>query len=331
MKKGILTALVLSLTLVFTFASTVLAGPISLTNPGFETGNTTGWTETVPPGGSIAVVGSHTSDWGTLYSPQGGLCFARLKTDGPGSESKLSQSFAGLAGDTISGWAFFDAWDYVPYNDYAYVRVTDPAGVVTQVFYSDINATGNYGETPWTVWSYTLALSGSYTVVAGVANALDSILDSYMGFDMESDFEIDIDIKPRSDPNAINRNKKGVTAVAILGSEYFDPTSLDPEMMSFTFCGVAVEPAHDITDPEVFGDHIVEPYVWEDPDGVPGSGDEIWGTANDDMIPDLVVHFDTQDFAGEIDGEKGDDFTAELEVTYDGITLTGCDVFLIQK
>ena len=40
-------------------------------------------------------------------------------------------------------------------------------------------------------------------------------------------FEVEIDVKPGSDPNSVNTNSKGVLPVAILGSEIFDVTQID--------------------------------------------------------------------------------------------------------
>ena len=40
-------------------------------------------------------------------------------------------------------------------------------------------------------------------------------------------FNVEIDVKPGSDPNSVNTNSKGVLPVAILGSEIFDVTQID--------------------------------------------------------------------------------------------------------
>lgn len=144
---------------------------------------------------------------------------------------------------------------------------------------------------------------------------------------------LDIDIKPWSDPNAVNRTKRGVIPVAILGSADFDPTALDPTELSFNFCGVSVMPSHDITDPDVWNDHIVN--VWFDPgpDGIPGTTDDVGDvTANMDLYPDVVIHFNVEDIAAAILGEKGDDFTGVLIVDVGGsYTITGSDVIRIAK
>ena len=184
MKRMILMALSLLLVLVLSLSGVASAYDL-MTNASFETGDTTGWTETVPVGASISVVTTFTSDQSTVFNPKNGAYFAVLKTDGPGSLTKLSQSLNVLAGETISGWAFFDARDYVPYNDWAEVVILDETMVqVASVFYADTSMVGNYGETAWTAWSHTFASAGTYTVEARITNSLDSILDSYMGFDV---------------------------------------------------------------------------------------------------------------------------------------------------
>ena len=133
-----------------------------------------------------------------------------------------------------------------------------------------------------------------------------------------SEYAVEIDIKPWSDPNSVNRDKKGVIAVAILGSDVFDPTSLDPSMMSFDFCG-ATQTAHDLTD----SDHCVQPYY-----------DELLErevTANDDLYPDLVIHFYVSDLTCLSGYDRKDVVTVELEVAYNGVTYTGSDNIRIVK
>lgn len=177
----------ISLVLVLSLAGSVFAAAVYPTNASFETGDTTGWTETIPAEASINVVTSFTSDAGTVYNAQDGMYFAALKTDGPGSLTKLTQPISVAAGDTVSGWAFFDAWDYWPFNDSAevFILAADGVTVVASVFYSDVAAVGDYGETLWTSWSHTFASAGTYYVEAQITNSLDSVLDSYMGLDLD--------------------------------------------------------------------------------------------------------------------------------------------------
>ena len=44
---------------------------------------------------------------------------------------------------------------------------------------------------------------------------------------------VEIDIKPGSDPNSINPNSMGVVPVAILTTDIFDATTVDPSTLSF--------------------------------------------------------------------------------------------------
>jgi hypothetical protein len=111
--------------------------------------------------------------------------------------------------------------------------------------------------------------------------------------------EIEIDIKPGSDPNPINPNSKGVIPVAILGSSSFDVASVD--VTSLAFGPDEATPAHDLTDPVVYADHLKD--------------------VNGDGFTDLVSHYRTQDT-----GIAKDDTEACLTgETTGGGAIWGCD------
>ncbi|MBA7551553.1 hypothetical protein ES705_44097 [subsurface metagenome] len=179
-KKGIFIAAIMVIS-VFAFAVTsVSAHPA---NWGFETGDLTGWTVYVPPGGSAQVVTSHAGS-STIYNPVEGNYFAELKTNGPGTYTTLTQDFYIAAGVTIQGWAAFDARDYLPFNDNAAVRIRDSSNnVVATPWYSDVSIDGDYGDGPWTYWEWTAPVSDTYTLELRISNAQDSIEDSYALFD----------------------------------------------------------------------------------------------------------------------------------------------------
>ncbi|MBM3240012.1 PEP-CTERM sorting domain-containing protein [Candidatus Poribacteria bacterium] len=170
------------------FATLMVIGMIqeadaSLINPGFETGDTTGWTLTIPSGGSALAVPSHISDLYSIYGPAGSYLL-ELKTDGPDSYTTASQSVTLNAGDTLEGWAAFDAWDYLPWNDNASVQIFDAiGGLIAQPWYSDVSIVGDYGDGPWTYWNWTASVGGTYTLTYRVANAGDDAVDSYALFD----------------------------------------------------------------------------------------------------------------------------------------------------
>jgi len=82
-----------------------------------------------------------------------------------------------------------------------------------------------------------------------------------------------LDIKPGSYPNSINTKKNGVTPVALLGYDGFDVRTVD--VATLTFGPNDAIPAHDLTDPETYEEHIQD--------------------VNFDGNDDLVCHFRTKD------------------------------------
>ncbi|MFC1925721.1 choice-of-anchor C family protein, partial [Chloroflexota bacterium] len=154
-----------------------------LTNEGFEAGNLSGWSTSIPGGGSATAVTSFTVDGN--YSPKKGSYFALLKSNyNEGVYTTISQSFTAMTGQTIDGWAFFNTTDYSPYNDDGFVRIKNSGGaVIATLFSSSVSAVGDYGETPWTYWAYNVPSSGTYTLEAGVRNVRDGGVDSYIGLD----------------------------------------------------------------------------------------------------------------------------------------------------
>ena len=147
-------------------------------NGGFETGDLTGWTPN--PAGLVSVVNSYQS-YGPVFTPVEGNYFAVLSAGaGTNTYTTLSQTFTATAGQTLSGNAFFQANDYIPFNDDGYVKIIENGQVL---FTSNVAAVGNYGNTPWTPFSYTFTSGGSYTIQAGVENTLDNSLSSVLGLD----------------------------------------------------------------------------------------------------------------------------------------------------
>jgi hypothetical protein len=104
----------------------------------------------------------------------------------------------------------------------------------------------------------------------------------------ETGATVNIDIKPGSYPNSINLKSKGVIPVAILTSEDFDATTVDPDTV-------------------VFADASPVQYAVEDVDH---DGDH-----------DLILHFRTQ----ETNIAPGDTEACLIGETYDGVSIAGCD------
>ncbi|MCX6764457.1 MAG: hypothetical protein NTU58_01990 [Candidatus Nealsonbacteria bacterium] len=151
--------------------------PHQLVNGGFETGDTTGWTVT----GQNAVVGSYVSDQNTTYNPVEGNKFLVLTAGQQNVYTIASQQITLSAGEKLEGWAAFDAKDYLPFDDDAAVVVVS-GGSITP-WSASVAGTGNYGETPWTHWSFTAPSAGVYTLELKVENVGDGILPSSALFD----------------------------------------------------------------------------------------------------------------------------------------------------
>jgi len=100
-----------------------------------------------------------------------------------------------------------------------------------------------------------------------------------------------IDIKPGSDPNAVNPKSKGVVPVAVFGSMNFDALQID--FLTVTFGSASASPVHDGHVEDVNGDDFV----------------------------DMMFHFKTQE-TGITCGDTDATLTGE---TFGGIKFTGTD------
>lgn len=163
--------------------ATIIAVPVAATasttsgliNAGFETGDTSGWS------GSASVTSQYEG-----YTAPDGRYFAVVLAGCP--TNTLAQSFTAHAGQTLSGWSFFKANDYVPYNDSGSVRLAVTGGGTTAtVFSSSVNQVGSYGGTPWQRWSYTAPADGQYTITVSSSNYRDCGLSSAVGIDLPGD------------------------------------------------------------------------------------------------------------------------------------------------
>ncbi len=176
--KLIVTMLIITLIVLTVVSPENSFAASQLTNPSFEMGDLSGWNTYIPAGGSIQVVTN-----GADFDAVEGSYFALLKTNGPSTYTTISQSFSVEVGDKITGWAFFNAADYMPYNDNTQVSIKSNNTVIATVFEASVASVGDYGQTPWTSWEYLFTTAGTYTVEARIANEGDSVVDSFMGLD----------------------------------------------------------------------------------------------------------------------------------------------------
>ena len=154
---------------------------------GFESGDFTGWNTL----GSAAVVGGGTegsymarliasgSNDGSVESFLGLTAGTLDGFNGNAtSAAALTTSFNVSAGDQISYDWYFNATDYLPYNDFAFASLD---GVAIEL--SDIAAVGNYGNSGWQTSSFTAGSSGLLQLGFGVSNLRDNANDPYLYID----------------------------------------------------------------------------------------------------------------------------------------------------
>ncbi|HYF25788.1 MAG TPA: PxKF domain-containing protein [Baekduia sp.] len=170
---------------------------MTLTNPGFETGTTAGWSGT----------GAVTSSYGSYTAPLGSSFAVVQSLTCPGQY--LEQTFTAAAGDVLRGQAFFVTGDYWPFNDSGGVKVVVAAGGgETVLFSSSVAAVGASGGTPWTPFSYTAPASGTYTVHVRVDNVGDCSVASTVGLDL-LEYDFDGFFQPVDAGDVLNAAKAG--------------------------------------------------------------------------------------------------------------------------
>jgi hypothetical protein len=112
---------------------------------------------------------------------------------------------------------------------------------------------------------------------------------------------VDIDIKPGSDPNAVNLGSHGLIPAAILSSDDFDATTVNPETVTLSGAGLAVR----------------------------GKSDKYMAHAedvNDDGLLDLVVQVETENLAP---GAFQNGYAVLTGSTDDGLDFQGRDEITI--
>ena len=117
-----------------------------------------------------------------------------------------------------------------------------------------------------------------------------------------STVQVDIDIKPGSDPNCFNSNGHGAIPVAILSSPDFDATQVDPATISLDGQGVRVVGKGSRTQAHM-----------ED--------------SNGDGLDDLVVQIEDLDSTYQV----GDDMATLAGETFDGRPIEGSDSICITQ
>jgi len=135
-----------------------------------------------------------------------------------------------------------------------------------------------------------------------------------------------VDIKPQSCPNLLNVKSKGVLPVAILGTEDFDVTTVDPVSIRLTGVAPLRSSFEDVSTAfyPLLGKESEFDCTEEGPDG----------------FLDLVLKFDTQEVVEALEAELGEladgaviilPLTGNLLEEYGGTLIIGEDVVIILK
>jgi hypothetical protein len=153
--------------------------------------------------------------------------------------------------------------------------------------------------------------------VAGIGLSGLGVLSRGAAATDERKVEVPVDVRPGSCPNPLNVRSKGVLSVAVLGTETFDATQMDPATVTLEGVPPLRWAQEDVATP-------YEPFV-----GKTAADD--CTTAGPDGITDLAFKFETQEVAAALgpvtDGEvRVLGLTGEL---FDGREFTGEDVVVV--
>jgi hypothetical protein len=171
------------------FCGSTSAGII---NGSFETGDFSGWQVIQPTFASVLTTAPKVfadSDVGSSsdpnWLPTHGDYFAYLASGAEkGRYTLLSQAFNASAGDVVSFDIFFDAGDYLPFNDNGFANILNLGTLdLDNLYLQSVQQVGDYGEDGWTHISYVIPQDGEYRLLFGVNNDGDNLQPSYLGVD----------------------------------------------------------------------------------------------------------------------------------------------------
>ncbi len=184
------------------------------------------------------------------------------------------------------------------------------ADAATLKLYEDGWLLGQNSATIVTIGAGDLWIGGAKGVIEYLNGAVDDVRiydralsdeDVVALFNWTGSICVEVNIKPRSYPNAINLGSWGVVPVAIFSSETFDATTVDETSIELAGAGVAVR-------------------------GKSGKYMAHEEDVNEDGLIDLVVQVETEN----LDPDSFQDGLVFLTgQTWDGLQIEGCDEVII--
>lgn len=190
-----------------------------LTNGGFETGDFSLWSVTIPtgtsgacelrPAGTAGVVSSFVggSSGNINILPHGGNSFASIGSAANAGFTNVGGIYDITAcrnltlreGESVSGWALFYNGDFEA-QETASVRVFDNTGQLLSMPWSDTSGFFSDGGVPlrnasdWTFWEWQAPADGDYSLKLGVTTRGDDVYATFGMFD-------DITVNPVPEPS----------------------------------------------------------------------------------------------------------------------------------
>ena len=318
-----------------------LAQAASANNGNFETGNLSGWTVIDAGSGSWFVYSGTTAPFSgfPIPPPPEGSFAAIADQRGPGShilyqDISLEPGFSHNLSLTIyyenRAGVFFSppSLSHIGGATQQYrVDIMDPTAPANSVAAGDVLA-NIFRTNPGDPTSLApMAINFDLSPFEGMSIRLrfalvDNIFFFQAGVDaveiesIRNVLPIDIDIKPGSDPNSINRKSKGRIPVAILSA------SSTPLIIGATSTPPFIAPDEVDRSSLTFGRTGDEESLASLGYGAPNCSVE---DVNGDGLPDLVCHFNTQ----EAGFQKGDTEGILRGRTFDGLLIEGRDAVRI--
>lgn len=152
-----------------TLSTGSVASAATLMNGGFES-ELTGWTVIA---GKIDVVSSTPDALSVDYTPPEGDNFVRLTAGEPDEAfTILIQEFTVDTAFQITGFAAFLGFDYFPYDDSAYIKITGLSG--QQLLYTNaVSLVGDFASSGWRPFQSDVLGAGHYILSAWVNDAFE--------------------------------------------------------------------------------------------------------------------------------------------------------------
>lgn len=149
---------------------------MTITNPGFESGDLTGWLVSNPlyVGVASSYTATPTATDGRTYTAPSGNKFVGLVAGGAADGyTSIAQQFDMKKGDILTGWSAFDAREPRGYGDGA-LALIKVLSDTTLLYFKNVAAVGSTGSSPWESWTFTAPQDGTYSLGFTVGNAVDN-------------------------------------------------------------------------------------------------------------------------------------------------------------